>query len=271
MNVSPTGDGTLLPPAIERLKTIGKWMEINGDSIYKTEASPLSSLDWGRCTARAGDGRTTLYLHVFDWPTDGKLIIPGLSQTPLSARLLDGMSDVESRVTDAGIELTLPSEAPDQFASVIEMTIEGALEVKVQLPKPDANGRLVLVAKDAYIHNNEGSKQAEIKIHDEIPHIGIWVDNQAWVDWAIEINKPGKYEVRATMSVQEESTQFKFGLEEAKSLAKVESTGGYGKYVENLLGVITVKKSGRKNFIVKPDPKNWQPMNLREVTLQRIE
>ena len=270
LNVSPTGDGTLLPPAVERLKTIGRWMDVNGDSIYNTGASPLSRLDWGRCTARAGDGRTTLYLHVFDWPTAGKLIVPGLSQTPVSCRLLDGGLAVEASVTDVGIELTLPNKAPDEYASVIEMTIEGALEVKAQLPKPDANGQLVLAANDAYIHNNEGSQQADIRHHDDIPHVGYWVDNRAWVDWAIEIDKPGKYEVRATMSVQEAATHFKFGVEEATASAEVLTTGSYGRYRENLLGVITVEKSGRKNFSIKPVPKKWQPMNLREVVLQRV-
>ena len=271
LNVSPTGEGTLLPPAIERLKEVGQWMDVNGDAIYGTQQSPLPKLDWGRCTARTGYGQTTLYLHVFDWPKDGKLIVPGISQIALNARLLDGQVAIASALTDAGLELTLPGSAPDENASVIELTIEGELKVKVQLPKPDAAGKLILLAKDGYIHNNDGSKQAEIKEHDGVPHVGYWVDNRAWVDWSIEIDKPGRYEVLATMSVAKKQTQFNFGFEGETSLATVASTGSYGDYQQNRLGVITVVKSGQKNFRILPQPKKWQPMNLRQVTLQRVE
>jgi alpha-L-fucosidase len=128
-----------------------------------------------------------------------------------------------------------------------------------------------LLAKDGYIHNNDGSKQAEIKEHDGVPHVGYWVDNRAWVDWSIEIDKPGRYEVLATMSVAKKQTQFNFGFEGETSLATVASTGSYGDYQQNRLGVITVVKSGQKNFRILPQPKKWQPMNLRQVTLQRVE
>ncbi|MGA4645390.1 alpha-L-fucosidase [Limisphaera sp. 4302-co] len=33
LNVSPTGDGTLLPQAVERLQAIGRWMKLNSASI----------------------------------------------------------------------------------------------------------------------------------------------------------------------------------------------------------------------------------------------
>jgi len=35
-------------------------------------------LEWGRCTKKRGDGQTTLYLHVFDWPKDEELLVPDL-------------------------------------------------------------------------------------------------------------------------------------------------------------------------------------------------
>ena len=52
---------------------MGKWMKVNGESIYGTSASPIGKPAWGRCTAKTVGGKTTLYLHVFDWPKDGKL------------------------------------------------------------------------------------------------------------------------------------------------------------------------------------------------------
>ena len=74
LDVGPTPDGVFPPPAVERLEAIGRWMRANGESIYGTVPSPFAEpFAWGRCTAKPlTDGETRLYLHVFDWPADGR-------------------------------------------------------------------------------------------------------------------------------------------------------------------------------------------------------
>jgi len=61
LNVGPKPDGTFPEASIERLKAIGKWMDVNGESIYGTQASPFGPLPWGRCTNKEEKGKTTLY------------------------------------------------------------------------------------------------------------------------------------------------------------------------------------------------------------------
>ena len=71
--------------SVKSLRAIGAWMKVNNESIYGTGASPFAKLDWGRCTQkRLPDGNTRLYLHVFNWPADGKLVLPPLSNQPLN-------------------------------------------------------------------------------------------------------------------------------------------------------------------------------------------
>ena len=269
LNVSPTGQGTLLPQAVERLKAVGQWMDVNSESIYGTSMSPLAKLDWGRCTAKAVNGETTLYLHVFDWPSDGKLVVPGVKNAIKQASLLADGSVLTSKAIDDGIELMLPTEAPDKHASVIKLEIDGEFQVAVQLPTPDANGSLVLKADDAYIHNNEGSKQAEIRTNSDVPNIGFWTDDQAWAEWNINIDQPGTYEVSGVVSIEEETTTFGFGTEGHLEMAKIKSTGSYGNYETRSFGSITIKQTGALSFRVKPEAGQWNPMNLRQVTLQR--
>src|SRR5205814_7745820 len=76
LNVGPTSEGLIPEPSVERLKEIGRWMKVNGDAIYATTASPFKQLDWGRCTKKVTADGATLYLHVFTWPKDGKLLVP---------------------------------------------------------------------------------------------------------------------------------------------------------------------------------------------------
>src|SRR6185295_5901921 len=86
LNVGPTGEGEIPPTSVQRLKEIGEWMERNSESIYGTMAGPLGLPAWGRCTQKAikvgGKDATRLYLHVFEWPADGKLILDGVYNTP---------------------------------------------------------------------------------------------------------------------------------------------------------------------------------------------
>ena len=76
LNVGPRPDGTIQPEFVERLEAIGRWMNVNNEAIYETTASPFPRLPfYGRATVKG----STVYLHVFNWPKDGKLRVAGLN------------------------------------------------------------------------------------------------------------------------------------------------------------------------------------------------
>ena len=43
LNVGPTSEGLIPEPSIERLQAVGAWMNVNGDAIYSTTASPFKT------------------------------------------------------------------------------------------------------------------------------------------------------------------------------------------------------------------------------------
>ncbi|MBI3119292.1 MAG: alpha-L-fucosidase [Candidatus Hydrogenedentes bacterium] len=129
LNVGPTAEGLIPTASVERLAAMGAWMKVNGESIYGTTASPFQGLAWGRCTTKPGK----LYLHVFDWPGDGKLVVPGLKNKVEKAYLLADPGRNALAVSRSGKDQTvaLAATAPDPIASVVVLEIAGAPEVAV--------------------------------------------------------------------------------------------------------------------------------------------
>lgn len=130
LNIGPKGDGSIPPETVKSFRAIGAWMKQNGDSIYATTASPFEKLAWGRCTQKKlADGNTRLYLHVFDWPKDGKLVVPGLSNKVRQSKLFVGGKDLPISVDGSQVTIALPAEAPDKIATVVVLEMEGAAKV----------------------------------------------------------------------------------------------------------------------------------------------
>jgi alpha-L-fucosidase len=131
LNVGPTAEGLFPQASVERLAVMGRWMKANGDAIHGTSASPFRSLPWGRCTQRATPEGATLYLHVFDWPLDGKLRVPGLFNQVRGAYLLADASRTPLaavRQEDA-VVVSLPPAAPDSLNSVVVLELKGKADV----------------------------------------------------------------------------------------------------------------------------------------------
>lgn len=127
LNVGPKPDGTFPQESIDRLKSIGDWMKVNGEAIYASERSPLAPLSWGRCTMKVEKGKTFLYFSVFEWPADGKLVVPGLSNKVVSAKLLANGVKLRTLPATAGLTISLPAKAPDTIASVIKVEVKGVV------------------------------------------------------------------------------------------------------------------------------------------------
>jgi len=124
LNVGPKPDGTFPEQSVQSLKEIGEWMKINSESIYATQASPLEPLPWGRCTKKSLNGQTILYLSVFDWPTDGKLIVPGIMNGVASAKLLAGGKELRTEANAAGLVIEVPATPQDKIATVITLVLK---------------------------------------------------------------------------------------------------------------------------------------------------
>lgn len=261
LNVGPTAQGEIPAASIERLKQVGAWMKVNGEAIYGTTASPFRRLAWGRCTKKVPEDGATLFLHVFDWPTDGRLLVPGLKNRVASAMLLATGARIPAVATADGVVLTLPARTPDPISATVVLTVTGALEVEQSLwIKQAADGSVTLLADDATVHGDT------LQIEHSPGNLGYWVNAGDWAEWQFQVTKPGDFKV----TVEVASTwSAAFDLACGGQTLRVDcpSTGDYGRYREIDAGVLRALPSGRVEMTVKPVLQGWTPVNIRSIKL----
>jgi alpha-L-fucosidase len=269
LNVGPTAEGLIPQPSIERLEEIGAWMDVNGESIYGTTASPFYHLSWGRCTKKLHGGGATLYLQVFDWPENGKLVVPGLLNMPVSVRLLQNGAELSARQIREevpGIVIQVPREAPDPSASVIRLEIEGELQVESNMPKQSKNGKVELTPDFADLHNRLGS-HLQLEKKDGKTYIGNWANPGAWVSCTFRISQPGRFKVQADMA-SENRSKLSWNLsQQTGTSVSLEETQGFKDYEIREMGTLEISEAGTHTLEFRPVNDGWNPINLRTVRL----
>jgi alpha-L-fucosidase len=132
LNIGPNSEGLVPQPSIERLSEVGKWMKTNGAAIYGTTASPFSYLSWGRCTQKGNK----LFLHVFEWPKNGKLSVPLQNKIVKAYLISDPQKNLIVERSKFKNTITLVGDAPDKIASVVVIELNSLPQV---LPLPAAD------------------------------------------------------------------------------------------------------------------------------------
>jgi alpha-L-fucosidase len=267
LNVGPTSEGLIPEPSIERLRAVGAWMKVNGAAIYGTTASPFKKLSWGRCTKKVSGDEATLYLHVFNWPADGKLVVPGLKSVVKSARLLATGKKLKFNTTVAGVEIMVPAEAPDKISSTVVLKIKGAPEIATTSANQAqaADGSVLLLASEADLHGGLHYESGGGK-----DNIGFWTNPEDTASWSFKVNRPGKFKVMAEIAA-EASGKFEVMVGEQKVQGTAPATQDYTKFQStNLTGALDIS-AGNVTLTVKAVGEGWQPMNLRSLQLVPLD
>jgi alpha-L-fucosidase len=243
-------------------------MKANGPAIYGTTASPFSRLPWGRCTKKVSGSQTTLYLHVFQWPADGQLTVPGLKSPAKSARLLQTGKRLKTTASADGLVINVPKAAPDPISTTLVLEITGVPEIEA--PKPvvvaqSADGSLRLEAIDATL---TGGLQYLSGHHQAI---ACWQRPEDTASWPLVIQRPGRFKVSARISSLGQG-KFEVFLGQQKLAGTAPKTGSYETYqTVSLDGELDITAPGNEMLTVKPVAEGWAPMNLESVELKPVK
>jgi alpha-L-fucosidase len=135
LNVGPTSEGVIPQPSQDNLRAVGRWLKVNGESIYGARPTPFgeelgtpnpavkdkqgnpgftAKTDW-RCTTKPGK----LYIHLFKWPT-GSFELANLHGKVKRAHLLaDKHASLKTKQEGDRVTVSLPASAPDKMDSVL--------------------------------------------------------------------------------------------------------------------------------------------------------
>lgn len=187
MNLGPKGNGEIDERDVTILREIGAWLERNGESIYGTIRTPLSVQQWGESTQK----ENTLYLHVFEWPADGELVLGGLLNPIRKAWLL---ADKEHKPLEAkrlnyyDWLIHVPCQAPDPVDSVVAVEVDGTIRVHQSRLLSE---KRINVLRSFYAEVSQGIRYGDGKKGND--YICDWTSMNQRVTWKIRTNQLVKY------------------------------------------------------------------------------
>ncbi len=123
LNVGPTARGEFDYRANSALDSMGQWMHANSKSIYNCSFAPeqYTAPENSKLTYNAATKR--LYVHLFNYPANGKLLLSGYKSKVKYAQFLHDNSELVMEQQGADVLLPLPAKKPNYEIPVIELIL----------------------------------------------------------------------------------------------------------------------------------------------------
>ncbi len=123
-NIGPMPDGRIEQRQITRLKEMGDWLKIYGESIYDTKGGPFTPNSYF-ATTRKGH---KLFIHIFEKKSN-TLTLPPLNNVQVERAYLLNGAKIKYKQDAAGrITLLLPDQLPDNNDTVITLELHTSAE-----------------------------------------------------------------------------------------------------------------------------------------------
>ena len=268
LNVGPTGEGIIPRPSVDILTRVGRWIRQYGESVYGTSPSPFPhELPWGFCTFKGG----LLYLHVFDWPKDGVLSVNGLNNRVRRSYLLaDKAVALTLKKDEEGrLSIALPDAPPDTIDSVVVLEISGRPDIDPFVVQQRADKSLSLDNTSAATRGH-AVRRFNRKGEEAQFHISKMQGPEDVVEWRVQIDSPGPYDVLVTYAAISGWEDGRFVVEAGreKISSAVRSTPGWYEYKTERIGRLVIRDRGEMSVRLFPEkPLSHSLMYFKSIEL----
>lgn len=271
LNVGPTAEGLIPKPSQDILRTVGKWLAVNGESIYGTSPSPfmINGITW-RATEKPG----RLYIHILNWP--GKnLRIEGLESKVKSAAFLATKQRLKFAQRGNALDLSLPAAAPDLNDTIVLLEIaDQRARVADGYRAGQLPARLDLYAWEARLRGEEIRYDFATQSAHGFKRFQSETNMLFWYPYkALE----GSYEVELTYACDDAvaGSQFRLFVDDRTKPANASITGVIngtgGKFVTvKLPGRIDVTRQTNTIAFQLQDDDKSASMKVRKLTLKKL-
>ncbi len=259
MNVGPRGDGTIDPADVAILQGIGKWISVNAESIKGTTRTPLPVQAWGESTLKGN----RLYLHVFDWPKDGKLIVGGLKSNVSNAFLLADVSKGALKLKvkhlgDLDTCINVPETAPDSVDTVVVVDCDSQVVCD--------SARLLSPTQENTLRAFDGELHGKLKFgpgKKTDDYIIDWNKPDESVSWNVRVTTPTTFTVSTSYDAPKADGTYAVKVGSQSLSGTVKS----GKLQTDALGKIKLEAGSYKIEVAPQKIVGEELMNLRAVAL----
>lgn len=133
LNLGPQPDGQIDPAQADRVREIGRWLKVNGESIYGTRGGPWLPASYGVSTHKG----SLVYIHLLQAQKTSALSLPALPVRVTGASLLDGR---KLHFTQNARQLTIhvPADNVDPIDTILKLQLEQPWDTSAVIPVPQS-------------------------------------------------------------------------------------------------------------------------------------
>jgi len=229
LNIGPRANGDVPFEISQRMLEMGKWLEINGESIYGAGAFDLdkNQHDWGKITCKKTNSGVKLFLHIFNWPLNRQLFLTGVNDIPNKIYLLADKqkSMLDFSHSDGFTKITLPALQPDPYVSVVVVEYDKMPEITDGLVAKNNEGGFSLTPFNCVERDNLENVQTKERYGTIPEHLEI--TSEKTLHWKVYVDEPGEKSFDVSYFFQNDKSKTTIQIETAgqKIIHQVRSTG----------------------------------------------
>jgi len=245
LNVGPDEKGIIPEGSVEVLKEVGKWLRVNGDSVYGTRGGPFDPnvLLWGSVTRKG----QRFYLHITSKAQGTTIDLPGLKTKINKVYAFADPSktcSISREYETPYVDISTIELHPVDTILVAELA--GEPEIVPVPTRASEDGSITLLPR-SLSHGGGWVKAGQDRVH-------IWTQADIWLKWLLEVRKAGRYEVLVNYTANEKQAGNPFQVEIGEEVlrAKTIDTESGSAPREISVGTIDIVRTGSTHLTFTP-------------------